>query len=154
MTGPRGSRPTAVRDDVAAGGVVYRRRGRRVEVVVVARPAAKLWVLPKGRPESGETAEQTAVREVSEETGLQVEIVGEVGSDHYSFTVPAEHVRINKVVRHFLMEPRGGDLSLHDGEYDTAQWLDANEAVRRLTFPSQREILERALDLIERRSPA
>lgn len=144
----------AVRDAVAAGGVVYRRREGRVEVVLVARRRANLWVLPKGRPEPGETLEQAALREVAEETGLRVEIVAEVGSDHYSFDPPGEEVRVKKVVRHYLMEPRGGNLNMHDDEYDIVQWLDLNEACRRLTFPSQRAIVERASTLIAERAQA
>ena len=140
-----------VEDAVAAGGVVYRRHNDRVEVVLVSRTRSGLWALPKGRPEPGETLEQTALREVAEETGLEVAIVGEVGSDRYSFTHPSRAVRIEKRVQHYLMEPRGGDLSLHDEEYDVARWLDVNEACRLLTFPSQRAIVERAALLIERR---
>ena len=141
----------AVEDAVAAGGVVYRRRNRRVEVVLVSRTRSRLWALPKGRPESGETLEQAALREVAEETGLEVAIVDEVGSDRYSFNHPSQHVRVHKRVQHYLMEPRGGDLSLHDGEYDVVRWLDVNEACRLLTFPSQRAIVERAAMLIARR---
>ena len=146
------SDPQVVREAVSAGGVVYRRRGGRVEVVLVARPGVDLWALPKGRPEPGETLEQTALREVAEETGLQVEIVAEVGSDRYSFTAPGGRVRVDKVVRHYLMEPRGGDLSEHDGEYDLVEWVDLQEAYRRLTFPSQRGIVERASMLIAERA--
>ncbi len=146
-----GAKP--VREAVAAGGVVYRRRDGRVEVVLVARRRGNLWVLPKGRPEPGETLEQAALREVAEETGLQVEIVGEVGSDRYSFDPPGEQVRVNKVVRHYLMEPRGGNLSMHDDEYDVVRWLDLDEACLLLTFPSQRAIVERASTLIAERAP-
>lgn len=142
----------SVRDAVAAGGVVYRRHDGRVEVVLVSRPRARLWVLPKGRPEPGETLEQAALREVTEETGLEVEIVDEVGSDRYSFSVRGERVLINKVVRHYLMEPRGGDMSRHDEEYDDVAWYDINAAYRLLTFPSQRAILERASVLIDERA--
>ena len=136
----------------AAGGVVYRSCNGLVEVVLVGRPRSNFWALPKGRPEPGETMEQTACREVSEETGLAVEIVADVGSDRYSFSDPRDRVRIDKVVHHYLMVPRGGDLGQHDGEYDVASWFDIHEAGRRLTFPSQRAILERAGELIGERS--
>jgi 8-oxo-dGTP pyrophosphatase MutT (NUDIX family) len=146
------SESQTVRDAVSAGGVVYRHRDGRVEVVLVAHPSTDGWVLPKGRPEPGETIEQTALREVTEETGLEVEIVAEVGADHYSFAVPEERVRINKVVHHYLMEPRGGDFSLHDGEHEDVGWFDINEAFRVLTFDSQRDIMEQASMLIRQRS--
>ena len=141
-----------MRDAVAAGGVVYRERDGHVQVVLVAHPSTDGWVLPKGRPEPGETIEQTALREVSEETGLVVEIVAEVGTDHYSFAVPEERVRINKVVHHYLMKPRGGDFSLHDDEHEDVGWFDIDEAFRVLTFVSQRGIVEKASMLIDERS--
>ncbi|MSQ41958.1 MAG: NUDIX hydrolase [Dehalococcoidia bacterium] len=145
------TQPLPVRDSMSAGGIVYRRRGPRIEVVLVGRDGGAFWALPKGRPQPGESLEQTALREVAEETGLEVAIVGEVGSDRYWFTAAAEGARVRKEVRHFLMEARGGDLSRHDGEYDLVQWFDADEALRVLTFPSQRLMLERALDLIAAR---
>ncbi len=143
-----------VRDAVSAGGVVYRHRDGRVEVVLVAHASTGGWVLPKGRPEPGETIEQTALREVAEETGLEVKIVAEVGADHYSFAVPEERVRIKKVVHHYLMEPHGGDFSLHDDEHEDVGWFEINEAFRVLTFDSQRGIVEKASMLIDERSGA
>lgn len=141
-----------MRRAVAAGGVVYRFNDGQVQVLLVGRSRTNLWALPKGRPEPGETIEETALREVSEETGLEVEIVGEVGFDQYSFDSPRSGHRVDKVVHHYLMEPRGGDLDMHDDEYDVVKWLDLSEACRLLTFPSQRSIVELASRLIEERA--
>ncbi|MDA1061697.1 MAG: NUDIX domain-containing protein [Chloroflexi bacterium] len=75
----------------AAGGVVYRRSGATIEVVLVARPREGLWALPKGKPHAGESIEQTALREVREETGLEVAIderadsAGKIGSIRYTY---------------------------------------------------------------------
>lgn len=144
--------PLAGRSAVSAGGVVFRRRGGRIEVVLVARTAAGLWALPKGTRESGETLEQTALREVEEETGLRVQIVGVLGSTRYSFTVPGERVRVDKVVHHYLMEAQGGDVSLHDEEHDVVDWVDVREARRLLTYAAQRDIVDRASVLIANRA--
>jgi 8-oxo-dGTP pyrophosphatase MutT (NUDIX family) len=139
-------------DATSAGGVVYRRNGRGVEVVLVKRRDREGWALPKGTIEAGETLEQTALREVQEETGLVVEIVSPVGQDHYSFTAGSTGARIDKTVHHYLMEPRGGDFSLHDGEHPAVGWFDINEALRQLAFGSQRAIVEQASQLIETRA--
>jgi len=141
-----------VRNAVSAGGVVYRRRGNRVEMVLVARPAQGLWVLPKGTPEPGETIEQTAVREVGEETGLRVAIAGRIGTTRYWYAIPDQGVRVHKVVHHFLMEALGGDVALHDHEYDVVEWCDLREACARMSYPNERGIVERASALIAERT--
>src|SRR5690242_3862252 len=91
-----------------------------VEIALVGRSNAGIWALPKGTPQAGETIEQVAVREVQEETGLQVRLIGYVGSISYSFV--REQVRYHKQVRHFLFEAIGGDMALHDHEYDLVEW--------------------------------
>ncbi len=138
----------------AAGGVVYRRVGAIIEVVLVARPGEGLWALPKGKPQADESIEQTALREVAEETGLAVAIDGHPGGDgkigSIRYTYPANHrgagaeVRVRKVVHHFLMQAHGGDTSDHDAEHDLVGWYDIHEAAERLTYPNERAILEQA----------
>jgi 8-oxo-dGTP pyrophosphatase MutT (NUDIX family) len=101
------------------------------------------WVLPKGTPDSGESAEQTALREVAEETGLQVQIVSRVGAIEYFFT--QDGVRIHKTVHFFLMQPTGGKLSDHDHEFEDVRWVPLDEARTLLTFPTERQMVEQAL---------
>ncbi len=83
------------------------------------------WTLPKGTPDQGETVEQTALREVDEETGLTSASSSPLGSIHYSFV--QRGTRIDKTVHYFLMVPTGGDLAGHDQEFDEVRWV----AVRR-----------------------
>jgi 8-oxo-dGTP pyrophosphatase MutT (NUDIX family) len=137
-----------VRKAMSAGGVVYRLRDGHVEVILVARPSHNLWALPKGTPEPNESVQDTARREVREETGLEVAIVGEVGSIHYRYSIPSEGVLVQKVVHHFLMEPVGGDVTLHDHEYDVVDWLDIHEATSRMSYANERSIVEKAGALI------
>ena len=78
----------------SAGGVVARENGdKRIEIALVGRIGANLWALPKGTPDADETIEQTAIREVQEETGLDVKLVSTVDSTHYSF-VRSKHNRL------------------------------------------------------------
>src|SRR5437588_10490832 len=97
-----------------------------VEVALVGRRQAGIWALPKGTPQSGETIEQVAVREVQEETGLIVRLIAYIGSISYSFV--RDQVRYQKQVRHFLLETVGGDTALHDQEYDMVECFALSEA--------------------------
>ncbi len=131
----------------AAGGVIYRRGEDGIEIVLVARLRERLWALPKGTPEIGETTEETALREVREETGLLTEIVDVLGTVRYSFTSRGGEL-IDKTVHHFLLEPTGGDFDDHDDEFDHVGWYNIHEAQRRLTHRNQLHILDRAEELI------
>lgn len=140
----RRSRRLPVRDSVAAGGVVMRERDGELEVVVAGRASDDTWVFPKGQPAAGESVEETAVREVSEETGLAVQILAPIGATEYWFA--SRGVRYHKVVHFFLMEAVGGDVAQHDAEYDLVSWLGVAEAERRLSFQNYRDVLRRAVE--------
>ncbi len=146
-----GGNEPRVRAAMSAGGVVYRAHQGIIEVVLVARPADGLWALPKGTPEAGESVEQTALREVREETGLAVVIAGSLGSIRYQYALRGG-VQVQKVVHHYLMRAIGGDLSLHDHEYDVAAWVDIHEATGRVSYANERAVLERAGVLIQEMS--
>jgi 8-oxo-dGTP pyrophosphatase MutT (NUDIX family) len=139
----------------SAGGVVYRLAsaanaaadsGSVYEVALVGRIKHDLWALPKGTPRAGETTEATALREVREETGLLTRIVAEIGRIEYTFQ--RKGVRYRKEVLHFLMEPTGGDIANHDAEYDRVEWVLIDDAVERLTYENEAEIVRRASTLL------
>ncbi len=134
-----------VQYDVSAGGVVVRcTPDAQLEIVICRRSATGLWALPKGTPEANETRTETALREVQEETGLEVTILGELGSVRYTFT--AEGVLHDKEVFHYLMEPVGGSIDDHDGEFDLVEWLPLEPAtLGRMTYDTDVEILNRAI---------
>jgi bis(5'-nucleosidyl)-tetraphosphatase len=119
-----------------------------VEVVLVGRSHSGIWALPKGTPQSGETLEQVAAREVQEETGLEVRLIAYIGSISYSFI--HDKVRYQKQVRHFLFEAIGGDTALHDAEYDRVEWFSFPEAFRRLTYQNEVNILSQAEEILQR----
>jgi 8-oxo-dGTP pyrophosphatase MutT (NUDIX family) len=136
---------------VSAGGVVWRRVADQIEVLLCGRQAERLWALPKGTPEPGETIEQAALREVREETGVTVETDGVVGDIKYWFSRPQEGVRYSKTVHHFLMRPTGGDTGLHDHEFDEVRWVPVGEALKLMSYPNEVRIVRQAIDLIRER---
>jgi 8-oxo-dGTP pyrophosphatase MutT (NUDIX family) len=134
---------------VSAGGVVYRRRDDGTEIVICGRDSDGVWGLPKGTPDPGESLEQTAMREVTEETGLQVRIVDKVGVVEYWFARAG--VRYHKWVHHYLLEAIGGNTEDHDVEYDRVEWRPARIALRTLTFKNEANMVAKALKMIEAR---
>ena len=129
----------------SAGGVVIRTVDGRIEVVLVHRRSPRLWALPKGTPDSGETLEETALRETREETGLEVEIEAPITAIRYYFVRGT--TRFHKTVHFFLMRASGGSVDEHDAEFDEAKWVGIDEAMALLTHATERSVLEQAAAL-------
>lgn len=135
---------------VSAGGVVYRRAADGFEVLLLETPGGK-WGLPKGTPSEGETIQQTALREVREETGLEVELEEELDAIEYWFVRSAERTRFHKQVHFWLMRPVGGSIEQHDHEHVSVRWFPLPEALRRVAFANAAETLQRAATLLAKR---
>jgi ADP-ribose pyrophosphatase YjhB (NUDIX family) len=105
-----------------------------------------LWSLPKGHLEGGETAEQAAVREVAEETGISGTIVGELGTIDFWFI--ADGRRIHKTVHHFLLRAVGGQLSDSDVEVTEVAWVPLPEIADKLAYSDERDLLTAANRLL------
>ena len=147
--GPRHAGATEARlkqgTATSAGGIVIRFVDGAPQLVVGRRRRerdATTWTLPKGTPNPGETIEQTAAREVTEETGLLVDIVRPFDSIRYTFV--QGRTRIHKTVHYYLMAPSGGDLARHDHEFDEVRWIGFDEAATMLTFETERALVARA----------
>lgn len=112
----------------------------------VDRRGRMMWSLPKGHIETGETAEQTAIREVAEETGIKGNVVAPLGKIDYWFV--SEGKRIHKTVHHYLMRFTGGELS--DADYEVAEvaWVPLTDLPRRLTYSDERRLARVAEDVI------
>ncbi len=144
----RAARCLPVIDAVSAGGVVWRRApDGALEVVIGYQAGERRWALPKGTPEPGESLEDTAIREVSEETGLTITLGEKVGVIDYWFT--RDQRRYRKRVHHWLMTADGGGFADHDHEFDKVIWAPAAEALAQISFATERSILEQAIVLLD-----
>ncbi len=126
---------------------MLQRRHGILEVLLCGRVNPVLWALPKGGLEPGESLEAAALREVREETGVEVSLKDKLGSISYWFTRPAEGIRFHKTVHFFLMAPIGGAIELHDAEFDFVKWFPVDEAARVMTYSNELEMVRRAAEV-------
>lgn len=113
-------------EEVSAGGVVYRRDGETIKLLLIQDRYGKI-ALPKGKMEARETVEQTALREISEETGIAGKIISPLAQVHYDYKSPV-HGKVNKIVHYFLVEATGGATKVQIEEIRGAEWLTMHEA--------------------------
>jgi ADP-ribose pyrophosphatase YjhB (NUDIX family) len=126
----------------SAGGIVVRYQDTVPQLVVGRRKREKdsqTWTLPKGTPIPGESLEETALREVREETGLTVRIVSPLDAIRYTFV--QRGTRIHKTVHYFMMEATGGGLEDHDREFEEVRWIAFQEAPGLLSFETERSLV-------------
>jgi 8-oxo-dGTP pyrophosphatase MutT (NUDIX family) len=134
------------KEQVSAGGVVYRRRGGGFEVALISVGEQGRWQLPKGLVGRGETPQEAALREVAEETGLACEVVAELERVEYWYFSKggARRVRFHKFVHFYLMRYLSGDVSGHDDEVNEARWVALEEAEGMLAFKGEKKTLREA----------
>ncbi len=142
----------------SSGGIVYRETGGGIEVVIATRlttgatrttrEGKKIWCLPKGTVETGESPEDTAQREVREETGITGRIERKLGDITYWYQSRDQGVRYFKTVSFFLMSYVSGDTADHDRELDEVTWVPLEEAEMRLGYPGERDMMARAREAL------
>src|SRR5690606_20516068 len=131
------------RNEISAGGVVYRRGPGGIEIIIGKASSYQRWVLPKGLVNPGESYEETAVREVEEEAGVKVRLIAPLGEpERYIYT--ARGVRVFKEVHYYLMEYVDGSEQDHDKEMDEVRWVPIDEALSLLAYESARNVVRRA----------
>jgi 8-oxo-dGTP diphosphatase len=150
--------PNETDEIVAAGGLVRSRAPAKspadaspvefnpaFQILIVHRPKYDDWSFPKGKADPGESIEQTALREVREETGIDVRIVDRLPAVHYTYS-RTEGIPQRKVVHYFLMEPASGSIAVNGYEIDRAEWADPKQVLDRLTYDHDRKLLTDALE--------
>jgi 8-oxo-dGTP pyrophosphatase MutT (NUDIX family) len=154
---PTGSTPkrsptikVPIREQVSAGGVVFRGEKGSVEVVIVAVGGQNRWQLPKGLVDAGENPEIAAVREAREEGGVSSEVVQLIETIDYWYA-GLDHgirVRFHKRVHFYLLRYISGDTKEHDWEVNEARWVPIDDATSQLAFDNERRVMQQARDLI------
>jgi 8-oxo-dGTP pyrophosphatase MutT (NUDIX family) len=129
--------------ETSAGGFVLSSDGSATVALIGRETRSRRleWCVPKGHPEGNETLEQTAVREVFEETGIECQVVTLLGSIDYTFS--AGHHLIEKTVHHFLLRQIGGALNVDndpDHEAVTAKWVAVDDLSGILTHENERRM--------------
>jgi 8-oxo-dGTP pyrophosphatase MutT (NUDIX family) len=137
-------------EETSAGGlVVDHRDGGAPHAALIGRTDRRgrlLWSLPKGHVEAGETPEDTAVREVAEETGITGRVVAPLGTIDFWFV--ADGRRIHKTVHHFLLLAQGGELSDDDVEVEQVEWVPLDQLAGRLAYADERRLVEQVPRLL------
>jgi 8-oxo-dGTP pyrophosphatase MutT (NUDIX family) len=152
-------------DQVSAGGVAFRWRPREApssltlrdsepEIAIVCMKPKLRWQLPKGIVDPGESPEVTALREVKEEAGVETERLALIETIEYWYRSVkyGKPVRFHKFVHFYLLEYRSGDVANHDHEVEEARWVSLEEALEMLEFKSERDVVEKARNMIEERA--
>jgi len=143
--------------EFSAGGVLVRTiRGRPMVAAIRPRGKQRVWALPKGHIDAGESPAETAMREVREETGVEGRLVEKLGDIRYVYTANWEErkgERIFKVVSFFLLRAGRGRIGEIDEamqvEVAEARWLPLGEAPRLLSYSGERKMATKALERLD-----
>ena len=136
--------------EFSAGGIVYKKNAG-IKILVCQHSGHHGWVFPKGligvhRENKNQTKEETAIREVKEETGIEAEIEKALIPSTYWYEWEGE--KIKKTVYFFIMKYVSGDTADHDWEMEKVEWIDYNDVSNRLTYLSDKKVWEEALKIL------
>jgi len=124
--------------EFSAGGVVFKKEEDKIFILVAQHSQHHGWVFPKGIIDKGEKKEETALREVKEETGIIGKIIKPLKPVTYWYNLEGE--KIKKTVYYFFMEFISGDAKDHDWEMENVEWIPKEEVLEKLTYKSDKEV--------------
>ncbi len=136
-------------EEISAGGLVLDQSGPILRAALIARHDRRgrlIWSLPKGHVELGETAQEAAIREVREETGIDSTVLAPLGTIDFWFM--AEDKRIHKTVHHFILNAHGGELSDEDREVIEVAWIPLDEVAAKLAYRDERKLMAKVPEVL------
>ncbi len=140
--------------EFSAGGIVFKIEAGKLFILVSQHSQHHGWVFPKGfigdKPEfKNQGKEETALREVEEETGIIGKILEPVEPITYWYEM--DGVKRKKTVYYYIMAFVGGDINNHDWEMENVEWLPIDAVMDRLTYPSDKEVWGKTIDIIKKK---
>lgn len=134
-----------MRELISAGGVVFNDNGGELKLLMILDRFGH-WTFPKGKVEEGENAEEAALREIREETGIGGTVVGLLGDTAYAYAHDEE--TIHKRVLYYLVKANGSKIIPAEAEIAGAEWVSPEEADKRCGYENNRELVKRAMDAL------
>lgn len=135
--------------EISSGCVVYKREGDDIYLLMILDRFG-YWTFPKGKVEDGESLEETAIREVEEETGLRVKIERYIRETNYTYT-NENRESIEKTVYWYLASATSGELNPRYGEIRKAKWVQIDFAIELCGYSSDKETIREIYDLLVKR---
>lgn len=129
----------------SAGGIVFNSKN---QVLLAQHSSNHYWGFPKGLIDKGQTSKEAALREVKEEGGVEAKIIEKAGDSKYVYTDKQTKENIFKVVTVYLLKYISGDPKDHDWEVKEAGWFSPEEALKKLSFRQDSDLLKQALGKI------
>lgn len=134
---------------MSAGGVVFKRERNKYKICLVSKRGGRIWALPKGRVDAGETYEQTAEREILEETGHRTQAIDKLHEIEYYFYLKETGTLYHKFVFFYLMQVLEENAHPRDGEADEVAWFEIGEAYRKLSYINEKNAVKKAQKILK-----
>jgi len=135
---------------VSAGGVVLWKHDNDIFICIVKRRNKGVWILPRGRIEKNEHMEETVIREIKEETGIEATIIKKIGIISYSFYSNKDKVTYNKVVHFYLLRLDKQEDFVPNQEIEEKLWIPLTKAKEILSYEAEKNIIDKVIEFINK----